>query len=172
MIKETVTRNRFGSDNTCDPDIFPTGVSIIVPTLNEEENIDLLLQRIFHAMLPVGVTFEILVVDGNSGDNTCSRVSAWGATHPVRLVCLESNLGLASAVMAGALEAAYEFVVVMDADLSHPPEKIPALLTPLLETRCDVVIGSRYVDGGATPDWPFIRKLTSKIASIPAFFVY
>ena len=57
----------------------------------------------------------------------------------------------------------------MDADLSHPPEKIAEMIKPLLDGRCDMVIGSRYVEGGATPEWPVARKIASKLASLPAY---
>jgi dolichol-phosphate mannosyltransferase len=81
----------------------------------------------------------------------------------------EPSLGLAGAVVAGAQAARAEWLVVMDADLSHPPEKIAELLRPLMEHRADIVIGSRYVKGGTTPGWPLWRKTMSRSAAALAY---
>jgi dolichol-phosphate mannosyltransferase len=145
------------------------GVSIIIPTRNEAENIDFLLQRIFKVVLPEGIFREIIFVDDSSTDETRPQVLKWSQSHPeVKLVCRDSNAGLASAVIEGSHQATYDVVMVMDADLSHPPEKIPEMIAPLLSGSHQMVIGSRYVKGGETPEWPFARKLASKIATVPA----
>jgi len=145
------------------------GVSIIIPTRNEAENIDFLLQRIFKVVLPEGISREVIFVDDSSTDETRPHVLRWSQSHPeVRLVCRDSNAGLASAVIEGAHQATYDVVMVMEAELSHPPEKISEMITPLLSGDYQMVIGSRYVEGGETPEWPFARKLASKIATIPA----
>ena len=145
------------------------GVSIIVPTVNEADNIDPLFERIFAAEIPENVFIEIVVVDDSSTDDTRDRVRTWAKEKPVTLVCREDRDGLANAVVAGARVAAYEYVLVMDADLSHPPEKIAEMIQPLVDGRCDMVIGSRYVEQGATPQWPLSRKFASKLASLPAY---
>ncbi|MEE4164855.1 MAG: polyprenol monophosphomannose synthase, partial [Desulfocapsaceae bacterium] len=147
---------------------FMSGVSIVIPTVNEADNIDPLFERIFAAGLPEHVSLEIVVVDDSSTDETRSRVRRWAALKPVTLVCREDRDGLANAVVAGAKAAAHDHVLVMDADLSHPPEKIAEMIQPLLDGSCDMVIGSRYVKGGATPQWPVTRKIASKLASLPA----
>lgn len=147
---------------------FMAGVSIVIPTLNEAENIDPLLQRIFKVELQGECSLEIIIVDDSPTDDTRIRVLNWTESHPVRLVCRSRGGGLASAVMAGASEASHEIVLVMDADLSHPPERIPDMIQPLLDGSHDMVIGSRYVDGGATPEWPFSRKFASMLATVPA----
>jgi len=145
------------------------GVSIIIPTRNEAENIDLLLQRIFRVGLPEGISREVIFVDDSSTDETRAQVLKWSESHPeIKLVSRDNNAGLASAVIEGAHHASYEVILVMDADLSHPPEKIVDMVTPMLEGSHDMVIGSRYVEGGATPEWPLSRKIASKIATIPA----
>jgi len=143
-------------------------VTIIIPTLNEEENINSLLTRIFAVRDTAGLDFNVLFVDSASSDNTCSCVSQWQEERPVSLLRRDVNVGLAPAVIAAAHNVDTDYVLVMDADLSHPPEKIPDLIEPLVEGQCDMVIGSRYVQGGAVPDWPFSRKLSSKIATLPA----
>lgn len=143
-------------------------ISIVIPTLNEAENIDLLLKRILNTRQLSHLDFDILFVDSASIDGTCDRVLEWQTKAPVRLLQHDCNIGLAGAVIAGAKYIESKFIVVMDADLSHPPEVIPQLLQPLLDGTHDMVIGSRYIEGGSVPDWPFLRKLSSKIATIPA----
>ena len=145
-------------------------ITIIVPTLNEETNIDLLLARIFQVRRESRLDFDVLFVDSASRDRTCERVRAWQEREPVRLLSRDINVGLAGAVIAGAGTTDASFVVVMDADLSHPPEAIPDLLRPLLAGTHDMVIGSRYVAGGSMPDWPLSRKLSSRLATFPALF--
>lgn len=144
------------------------GVSIIVPTRNEADNIDLLLQRIFTMEYLRSVAHEVIFVDDSSTDSTRENIKKWSGSNPIRLIERDYGEGLASAVVAGAGQATFDIAVVMDADLSHPPEKIPELVEPLLTSECDMVIGSRYVEGGATPEWPGSRKLASKLATLPA----
>jgi dolichol-phosphate mannosyltransferase len=145
-------------------------VSVIVPTLNEAGNIDPLLKRIFAVRDAHAIDLEVVFVDDASTDGTCEEIFPWQVNHPVVLVRRERDDGLAGAVIAGAKAAAGEFALVMDADLSHPPEAIPELLAPLFADSHDMVIGSRYVEGGATPEWPLSRKISSKLATLPARF--
>lgn len=143
-------------------------VTIMVPTLNEAENIDMLLERLLLVRQSSNLEFDVLFVDSASADGTADRVSAWFDRGPVRLLRREVNVGLAGAVIAGAGATEARYILVMDADLSHPPEVIPDLLGPLLAGTHDMVIGSRYVAGGATPDWPLSRRLSSRLATLPA----
>ncbi len=143
-------------------------ITIIVPTLNEAENIDLLLERIVCVRQAGNLDFDILFVDSASSDATCERVLAWQEKAPVRLLQQDFDMGLAAAVIAGARYTDALYILVMDADLSHPPETIPNLLQPLTDGTHDMVIGSRYVQGGSLPDWPFFRRLSSRIATLPA----
>lgn len=138
-------------------------LSVIVPTLNEVENVEPLVRQITSV---ISNAAEILIVDDGSADGTRERVQSLGAQYPVRLIERnEPTLGLSGAVIAGAHEARGEILVVMDADLSHPPDRIPNLTEPLLEGRADMVIGSRYVKGGTTPGWPLYRKTMSRLAA-------
>ena len=150
---------------------MPT-ITVIVPTLNEVENVDLLLKRVLSTRQSCSIDFDILFVDSASTDGTGDRVLDWQKREPVLLLRLNENMGLAGAVIAGAKYTDSKYILVMDADLSHPPEIIPQLLKPLLEGTHDMVIGSRYVEGGSLPDWPFSRKLFSRIATLPALIFF
>lgn len=142
-------------------------ISIIVPTLNEVENIEPLVQQIMQA---APACIEILIVDDGSTDGTRDRVRSLLLNYPLRLIERDHpTLGLSGAVIAGARAASGEILVVMDADLSHPPAEISSLVTPLLAGRADMVIGSRYVAGGTTPGWPLYRKIMSRIAAGAAY---
>ena len=147
-----------------------SSVTIIIPTLNEAENVDILLERIFKVRRVRSLSFDVLFVDSASGDATSDKVMAWQEKEPVHLLQLAENIGLAGAVIAGANQAKSDYVLVMDADLSHPPENIPEILQPLFDKTHDMVIGSRYVSGGSMPDWPLSRKIASRIATFPALF--
>jgi dolichol-phosphate mannosyltransferase len=142
-------------------------VSIIVPTLNEEENIALLVSQIMAS----AVSFqEILFVDGNSTDATADKIRGFAARCPIRLI--EQNcpdLGLAGAIVSGARAAHGEILLVMDADLSHPPERMKDLLAPLSTGAADMVVGSRYVEGGSTPGWPLWRRIVSRVGAALAY---
>jgi dolichol-phosphate mannosyltransferase len=138
-------------------------ISLVIPTLNEAENIAPLLARIMASEPPPD---EILFVDDGSTDGTRECIHALAGSAPIQLIERDApSLGLAGAVIAGARAATGEWLVVMDADLSHPPEKITDLLRPVIEGRADMVIGSRYIKGGSTPGWPIWRKTLSRVAA-------
>lgn len=142
-------------------------ISLVIPTLNEVENIAPLLARI--GGCEPGPD-QIIFVDDGSTDGTREAIRSFATSAPIHLIERDTPmLGLAGAVIAGARAAAGELLVVMDADLSHPPEKIAELLRPLSEGKADMVIGSRYVEGGSTPDWPVWRKILSRVAAGMAY---
>jgi dolichol-phosphate mannosyltransferase len=146
----------------------PVGsVSIIVPTRNEAENILPLVAQIVADGAPFS---EILFVDADSTDGTRDAFHSLAAKVPARLISQDpATPGLAAAIIAGAKVATGNLLMVMDADLSHPPERLKDLLAPLLAATADLVIGSRYVNGGSTPGWPWWRRGLSKAASAIAY---
>lgn len=135
-------------------------VTIVVPTFNERDNIAPLAERIFAALDPASV--ELLVVDDASPDGTADAARALAPLRPVRVVVRRHERGLSSAVLGGVAESRTPLIVVMDADLSHPPEALPALIEPLRDARVDAVVGSRFVPGGRVDlHWPLHRRLNS-----------
>jgi dolichol-phosphate mannosyltransferase len=110
---------------------------------------------------------EVLVIDDASKDGTADAVRRLAAEWPVRVVERFDERGLATAVLRGFKEARTDLCVVMDADLSHPPESIPAIVRAVLE-GADVAVGSRYVRGGDIENWPFLRRMTSWMGTLLA----
>jgi len=134
-------------------------VLIIIPTYNEAENVESLLSAI-HSQVPDA---SILIVDDNSPDGTADIVEKLKESDP-RLDILRrpGKMGLGSAYIAGfkyALARDFEAVFEMDADFSHNPAYLPKFLEALKEA--DLVLGSRYVEGGGVENWPLPRKFIS-----------
>jgi len=147
----------------------PPLVSVIVPAYREAENLPVLIPRVHDALQQAGMSVEIIVVDDNSPDQTPAVMAQLAEQHPARLVVRTTERGLSSAVIRGMQEARGQVLVCMDADLSHPPEKVPELVAAILERQGDFVIGSRYVAGGKTDDdWGLFRWLNSKVATLLA----
>jgi len=147
-------------------------ISIIIPTFNEERNIEKLLFTIQKILSHTQIVYEIIIVDDSSSDNTISIVKRLSETDKkIRLIVRDSNPGLSESVVEGFDHAKSEFIIVMDADLSHPPERIPDIWHYLCDGY-DIVIGSRYVKGGKIIDWPFKRVLISKGATLLARFLF
>lgn len=151
------------------PDTSSLPVTVIVPTLNEADNIDPLLTRLTEACESIGGGYEILIADGGSTDDTRRNTDRWEGRAPVRFVAANSGHGISGDVLAAARESRGDVVVVMDADLSHPPEKVPELVRPVLDGVSDMVVGGRYIPGGATPDWPWTRRVMSRGAGFIAW---
>ena len=125
-------------------------VSVILPTINEAENLAELLPRLF--ALPLDL--EVIVVDDASTDGTAVFVREQGRTfRMLRLMERPQKMGLASAVIDGFSAAAGEVLVAMDADLSHNEKILPELVAAI-EDGADVAIGSRFVVGGGMEGWP------------------
>jgi len=143
-------------------------VSVVVPTFREVDNLPILAPRIAAALQQANLSYEILIVDDNSPDATRQVCATLADRFPLRLETRLTERGLSSAVVHGMRLARGETIVVMDADLSHPPENVPDLVKALDE-HTDFVIGSRYARGGTTAEgWGLFRWLNSKFATLLA----
>ena len=141
-------------------------ISIVVPTFREAKNIAELLRRIDATLRHDGLPYEVIVVDDNSNDGIQEVCQGLQSQFPVTLIVRTNERGLSSAVVTGLKAAKGETLVVMDADLSHPPEAIPELAAALENSQNDFVIGSRYVKGGSTEEgWGLFRYVNSKLAT-------
>jgi dolichol-phosphate mannosyltransferase len=143
---------------------------VIVPTYNEQENIEILLGDL--VALPVDLS--VIVVDDGSPDGTGQLADQWAARSAdrVQVIHRAGKLGLGTAYMAGfkrALSLGFDRIMTMDADFSHHPKYIPAMIE--LSRECDMVIGSRYVTGGGTLNCPLKRRMLSRGANAFAKFM-
>ena len=138
-------------------------ITLIVPTYNERSNIRVLVLEVQAVLEGAGIRgYEILVMDDDSPDGTADIVNGWHDPS-VRAVNRRGKpKGLSASVIDGFHEARMDIVGVMDADLSHPPAALPALIKAL--DGADLAIGSRYVPGGGIVNWPWTRRLTSRLA--------
>jgi len=140
---------------------------VIIPTYNEKENI----KNIIEAVLNIAEhQFDVLVVDDNSPDGTGAIVDAIIAMRPDRVNILKraGKQGLGTAYIAGfkwAIDHHYEYIIEMDADFSHPVEKLPELQAACATGGADVSVGSRYLTGVNVVNWPMSRMLMSYCAS-------
>ena len=140
---------------------------VIIPTYNESENIPILLDRIIN----LSVFFYVLVVDDNSPDGTGELVKEFSKKYKSRIF-LESRIkkeGLGKAYTHGfnwALDNKYDYIFEMDADLSHDAEDLVRMHKEIDSSNCDVIIGSRYINGINVVNWPLSRIILSYFASI------
>ena len=165
VIKTSVVSPKIGagpSSAKAIPHVNNARTLVAVATYNEKENVSRLLDSIF-AAVKGKAEIDVLVVDDNSPDGTGKIVDAYSKQEPrVRGLHRSGKLGLGSAVL-DALEYAarekYDFIIFLDADFSHPPEKIPLLLEGMEDH--DIMIGSRYIPGGGIEGWDWKRKFMS-----------
>lgn len=146
---------------------------VIIPTYNEKENIEAIINAVFN--LPQG--FHVLVIDDGSPDGTADIVKKlMKDSFAERLFIVERSgkLGLGTAYIAGfkwAIEHQYDYIFEMDADFSHNPNDLPRLYDKLASEGADVAIGSRYLTGVNVVNWPMGRVLMSYFASKYVRFV-
>ena len=145
---------------------FPPPVSIVVPTFREAAGLRALVERVQGALSGCGWEWELLLVDDDSGDGSEDVVAELAGSAPVRLhVRREPPRDLSRSVLLGIRLARFDRVVVMDADLSHPPERIPDLLGAL-DAGAELALGSRYVPGASVDrGWSRSRHLSSRLAT-------
>ena len=139
-------------------------ICVVIPTYNERENIAPLVEKIFDLRLP---SVEIVIVDDNSPDGTGKSADELANKYPLQVMHREKKAGLGTAytfafkkILARVPEQKPDYIIQMDADFSHDPLMIPALLNAA--KAHDVVIGSRYVLGGKIENWDWTRRLLSK----------
>jgi dolichol-phosphate mannosyltransferase len=142
---------------------------IVIPTYNERETVDAILDAILNQNLGL----DLLIVDDNSPDGTAARVKERAAVDPhIKIIERPGKMGLGTAYVAGfkyAIANGYEIVFEMDADFSHDPADVPRFLEQI-KTH-DFVLGSRYVNGISVVNWPLRRLLLSYFASLYTRFV-
>ncbi|MDB5256343.1 MAG: Dolichyl-phosphate beta-D-mannosyltransferase [Chitinophagaceae bacterium] len=140
---------------------------VVIPTYNEIENIEALLQRIF----ALQERFDVLIIDDGSPDGTAGLVKQLQPTYHERLFLVErkGKLGLGTAYIRGfewGLEKKYDYICEMDADFSHDPDDLVQLYRTCIDKKADLAVGSRYIHGVTVVNWPISRVLMSYFASV------
>ncbi|MEK7192150.1 MAG: polyprenol monophosphomannose synthase [Patescibacteria group bacterium] len=142
-------------------------ITVIIPTYNERNNLELLAQKIFDLKIPDS---RIMVVDDNSPDGTGKLAEELGKQYPITVLHRQKKEGLGRAYVEAfrnVLERDNpDFIIQMDADLSHDPAAIPLMLEKI--KNCDLVLGSRYIRGGKVENWAFLRKFISRFGNLYA----
>lgn len=139
-------------------------LTIVVPTFNERDNIRPLLELIAKAL--DGESYEVVFVDDDSRDGTLQELQAVSRADPkVRYIHRIGRRGLSSAVVEGMLSSSASYLAVIDGDLQHDETLLPDMLAVLRGGEADVVVGSRYVEGGGMGEWDGTRQLISRTAT-------
>jgi dolichol-phosphate mannosyltransferase len=147
-------------------------ISIIIPTFNERENIEILTARVGETLASLDEDYEVIIVDDNSPDGTANEVSRLQQRCPwLKLLVRENERGLGKAVVAGWKMAKGNILGCMDGDLQHPPELLENLLKQMRQSNADVVIASRYTESGGVSEWKFHRRVVSWLATKLANFI-
>jgi dolichol-phosphate mannosyltransferase len=143
-------------------------LSMVVPTYNEKDRLADLARALFDAAAASRLALELIIVDDNSPDGTGAIADELAKQHRIHVMHRAGKLGLGTAVVAGFGVASAEVVGVMDADFSHPPSLVPRMHAVFRSTGADVLVASRYVPGGRTPNWPWSRRVMSRVACLLA----
>lgn len=145
--------------------VDPPRISVILPTYNERESLEILRPQLFAALAPLNA--EIVVVDDHSPDGTAAFARSLEGPVPISVLERPAKLGLASAVLDGFGRARGAILVVMDADGSHPPETVPRLVAAI-EAGAEFALGSRWVRGGSGRGLSWWRRIISSGARVLA----
>jgi len=138
-------------------------IIVLIPIYNEADNLRLLVEGIFSACQACTAVF----VDDNSSDNTADILADLSRSFPIRHHVRKNERGYGSALKHGfELVKNADIIITMDGDRSHDPEAIPDMVKAISEDGYDIAIGSRYVKGGAIPDWPLFRRITSALTNL------
>lgn len=139
-------------------------LALVLPTLREADNLPLLIPRIQAMLEPIGVPYELLVVDDDSGDGTEELVSAWASRDSrIRLLVRRHTRGLAGAILHGWRHTDASLLGVMDADGQHPPEALPRLIEAI-QAGLDLAVGSRFARGSRATRWAPVRRIVTALA--------
>jgi len=143
-------------------------LSVILPTYNESATIVKMLD-LLKTTIPSEINTEVIVIDDDSLDKTSDIVNSYiqKSTGKIsfRIQTRKNKRGLSSAIIDGINIAKGKFVLIMDSDFSHPPQVISTIFDQLENYGFDIVIGSRFVEGGMSKGWPLTRRLMSKVAN-------
>lgn len=151
-----------------DPSPHAPLLSIVVPTYNERDRLPELVAAVFAAYGAEGLDAELIIVDDNSPDGAGQLADALAKQHRIRVIHRAGKLGLGTAVIEGFTASAAPIVGVIDADMSHPPSLLPRMLAMMQQGRADVVVASRYIEGGGTRGWSLGRLIMSRLACLLA----
>lgn len=138
-------------------------ISVVIPTYNERDNVQELLERLENAFSRTDDSeFEVIIVDDDSPDGTAEVARGIGEALGInlRVIVRTSDPDLSRSVVRGFREATGQVLVVMDADLQHPPERVPALAA-IVTRETPIAIGTRYASGGRIENWSTFRKIVS-----------
>lgn len=145
-------------------------IIVVTPTYNEKENLGALVEAVFGLGI---LGLKMVVVDDNSPDGTGKLAEELSKVYPLQVIHRPQKAGLGSAYTSAFKKILQEdrpdFIVQMDADLSHDPAAIPQFLEAI--KNCDLVLGSRYILGGKIENWEFSRKLISRFGNLYARLV-
>jgi dolichol-phosphate mannosyltransferase len=162
-------------DTTDVAKMFDYKYTIILPTYNEVDNIEWMIDNIILSMK--GYNWEIIIVDDSSPDGTYRTANkkikelTYTEKHKIKLLYRGDKYGLGSAYKFAMKEVSGDWVILMDADRSHNPKYIPLMIKEQIANGADIVNASRYSNGGAVLGWSFRRRLISKLANYMATIV-
>jgi dolichol-phosphate mannosyltransferase len=142
-------------------------LAVVIPTLDETGNIDIVLSELTAALSETQYEYEIVVVDDGSTDGTVEQVREWTKRDPrIRLISRAGERGLAGAVLYGWSQSRANLLGVIDGDLQHPPELLPELLKAT--EQADIAIASRYARNHGTKGWNPLRAAVSRLSTLVA----
>ncbi|OMH78655.1 Dolichol-phosphate mannosyltransferase subunit 1 [Zancudomyces culisetae] len=157
--------------NTNDLTMEGNKYSVLLPTYNERDNLPIIVTMLAKTFDENKIDYEIIIIDDNSPDGTLEVAKRLQQIYGEKRIILRpraGKLGLGTAYIHGIKNATGNFVIIMDADMSHHPKNIPDFIRKQREKDYDIVTGSRYIDGGGVYGWDLRRKLISRGANFVA----
>ncbi|EGG15831.1 glycosyltransferase [Cavenderia fasciculata] len=142
--------------------------TIILPTYNESDNLPIIIYLIDSELEKNFIDYEVVIVEDNSPDGTlqvAQQLQKIYGEEKIKILPRPGKMGLGSAYMDGIKKATGNWIILMDADLSHHPKFIPQFIERQKKLKCEIVTGTRYQSGGGVYGWNFYRKLTSRVAN-------